>query len=68
MLDDIYGFLMRWLPRYEQNDRSYMTVAIGCTGGQHRSVVIANVVGERLSRENLPFTMTHRDLAQAAGV
>jgi len=38
MLDDISRFLNDWLPRYEKNDRTYMTVAIGCTGGQHRSV------------------------------
>ena len=33
MLDDIRGFLENWLPRFEANNRSYMTVAIGCTGG-----------------------------------
>jgi UPF0042 nucleotide-binding protein len=38
---DIYTFLQRWLPRFDAENRSYLTVAIGCTGGQHRSVFLA---------------------------
>ncbi len=38
MIDDIRGFLERWLPHFQAENRSYVTVAIGCTGGQHRSV------------------------------
>lgn len=40
MIDDITAYLNKWLPRIEQENRSYVTVAIGCTGGQHRSVYI----------------------------
>lgn len=46
MLGDIQGFVERWLPAYIHDSRSYLTVAIGCTGGQHRSVYVA----ERLAR------------------
>ena len=42
MIDDIAGFLERWIPEYQRTNRSYLTVAIGCTGGQHRSVYITD--------------------------
>jgi UPF0042 nucleotide-binding protein len=66
-LKEFRGFLGFLLPRFQREGKTHLTVAIGCTGGQHRSVVIANVLGEYLSQENLPFTLTHRDMAQAAG-
>ncbi len=44
MLTDIQTYLDRWLPKFEENSRSYMTVGIGCTGGQHRSVYIAEAL------------------------
>lgn len=62
MLDDIYGFLMRWLPRYEQNDRSYMTVAIGCTGGQHRSVYITEELVARLLKAGVDVQKRHLEI------
>jgi UPF0042 nucleotide-binding protein len=66
-LSEFRSFLDFLLPRFQREGKTHLTVAIGCTGGQHRSVVIANVMGEYLSQENLPFTLTHRDMAQAAG-
>lgn len=46
MYEDIVGFLERWIPEFIKTNRSYLTVAIGCTGGQHRSVYLV----ERLAR------------------
>jgi UPF0042 nucleotide-binding protein len=47
MAADIQRFIAAWLPAYVRDNRSYLTVAIGCTGGQHRSVYLA----EWLARE-----------------
>ncbi len=66
-LNHFHGFLDYLLPRFQREGKTHLTLAIGCTGGQHRSVVIANVLGEHLSQVNLPFTLTHRDLAQVSG-
>ena len=46
MLADIIGFLTRWIPKHQVNNRSYLTIAIGCTGGQHRSVYLTNRLAE----------------------
>lgn len=62
MLDDITRFLLDWLPRYEANDRSYMTVAVGCTGGRHRSVYIVERLTQRLRAEGHPVQVRHRQL------
>lgn len=62
MINDIEHFLRRWLPQFEQNNRSYMTVAIGCTGGQHRSVYIAQSLSERFSPDYPNVQVRHREL------
>ena len=61
MLAQIEGFLARWLPAYEQDQRSYLTVAIGCTGGQHRSVYSAEQLAARF-RHRIPTLIRHREL------
>jgi UPF0042 nucleotide-binding protein len=54
------------LPRYEREGKSYLTVAIGCTGGRHRSVTVAAVLAERLRADTgLPILVFHRDVARA---
>ena len=49
MVDDIAGFIERWLPAYINQNRHYLTVAVGCTGGQHRSVYVAEELGRRFA-------------------
>ncbi|GLU32909.1 RNase adapter RapZ [Trinickia caryophylli] len=66
MIDDIYSFVMKWLPRFRDDNRSYLTVAIGCTGGQHRSVFIAETLASRLARE-ATVIVRHRDAPVAPG-
>ncbi|MDF1781606.1 MAG: RNase adapter RapZ [Alcanivoracaceae bacterium] len=63
MLDDIFSFLIKWLPRFEKNDRSYMTVAIGCTGGQHRSVYITEELVTRLLKEGIDVQKRHLEIS-----
>ncbi len=59
MTDDIYRFVASWLPSYVNDNRSYLTVAIGCTGGQHRSVYIAEQLASRF-RETARVLVRHR--------
>ena len=59
MVDDIYAFVASWLPSYVNDNRSYLTVAIGCTGGQHRSVYIAEELARRF-RETARVLVRHR--------
>jgi UPF0042 nucleotide-binding protein len=59
MVDDIAAFLSKWLPRYTEDTRSYLTVAIGCTGGQHRSVYIVEQLAKRFS-DHRPLLVRHR--------
>jgi len=55
------------LPRFQEEGKTHLTLAIGCTGGQHRSVVITNTLGQHLSQGNYPFTLSHRDMPRSAG-
>lgn len=64
MIDDIQNYLEKWLPSYESNNRSYMTIAIGCTGGQHRSVFICERLGALFSNKIPNVQIRHRELSQ----
>jgi len=59
---DIEGFLDRWLPRYRDSNRSYMTIAIGCTGGHHRSVYLANRLFQHYREQYPGIHIRHREL------
>jgi UPF0042 nucleotide-binding protein len=62
MIADIHRFLLSWLPQFEKENRSYITVAIGCTGGQHRSVYIAEQLRNAFTGEAMPVQIRHREL------
>ena len=60
LVEDIQAFLQRWLPRFMLDQRASITVAIGCTGGRHRSIYIANQLADRF-RSEYPVVVRHRD-------
>jgi len=62
-MDDIESLLTNWIPRYWAADKSYVTVAFGCTGGRHRSVAAAVEMAERLRNAGFAPNVRHRDLA-----
>lgn len=62
MCDDIGRFLENWLPAFDADNRSYLTLAIGCTGGHHRSVYTANRLAERFRKIMPNVQVQHRDL------
>ena len=57
----IQTFVQTWLPHLERNNRSYLTIAIGCTGGQHRSVYLAQTIGESLAKSHANVKIRHRE-------
>ncbi len=62
MIEDIQAYLTKWLPSFEDNNRSYTTIAIGCTGGQHRSVFIAERLTEHFKQLYKNVQARHREL------
>ena len=63
-LERFEGLLLSLLPAYEEEGKSYLTVAIGCTGGRHRSVAIAEEVARRLQERGYAVRVGHRDLGR----
>lgn len=60
--DDLIHFLERWIPRFEIDGRSYLTVAIGCTGGQHRSVFMVDKLFNYFQAQSYNVLSRHREL------
>lgn len=67
MFDDILHFLTRWIPEYVSFDRSYLTVALGCTGGWHRSVYMADRLATALKKIHDPVLTRHSQLPARTG-
>ena len=62
MLEDIQGYIGRWLPCFARDNRSYLTVSIGCTGGRHRSVYFVEMLAAHF-RPQTQVLVRHRELA-----
>ncbi|HED13423.1 MAG TPA: RNase adapter RapZ [Gammaproteobacteria bacterium] len=62
MFEDISKFFARWLPAFTQEGRSYVTVAIGCTGGKHRSVYLAQKLANYFTTHGHNVQLRHREL------
>jgi len=56
--------LIYLLPRYQREGKSYLTIGIGCTGGRHRSVMVANSLGRELKQRGFDASVTHRDMSK----
>ncbi len=63
MFQDIVTFLDKWLPHFQDNNRSYLTVAIGCTGGKHRSVYLSERLARYYSGQQSTVQVRHRELS-----
>lgn len=64
-LGKLKGLLDYLLPRYQREGKSYLTIALGCTGGRHRSVMMANALARTLERQGREVRVRHRDLRLA---
>ena len=62
MFESIYQFLATWIPRFEKENRSYMAISIGCTGGKHRSVYLAERLTAAFLKQRDNMSLRHRDL------
>jgi UPF0042 nucleotide-binding protein len=62
MQQDIIKFLETWLPQYQDSNRSYMTISIGCTGGQHRSVYLCEQIGQYFINIYNNVQIRHKEL------
>lgn len=62
MISDLINFLNKWLEQFRASNRSYMTIAIGCTGGHHRSVYVCESLGKHFKKLNNNVQIRHREL------
>ncbi|ROH85826.1 RNase adapter RapZ [Pseudomethylobacillus aquaticus] len=64
MYEDIQQFISRWLPSFVHDHRSYLTVAVGCTGGQHRSVYLVEKLAAHFQQQQQKVLVRHRQLGE----
>jgi UPF0042 nucleotide-binding protein len=62
MFTSIFQFLNLWIPRFEKENRSYMTVSIGCTGGRHRSVYLVEKIAAEMQQDRSNVSIRHREI------
>lgn len=62
LLNDIQQFLDTWIPKFISDNRNYMTIALGCTGGQHRSVYLAEKIAQHFQKKYQNIQIRHREL------
>jgi len=65
MYQDIFGFFEHWIPAYVDFNRNYLTIALGCTGGQHRSVYLAEKLATALASQHDRIVIRHNELSLA---
>jgi len=65
VVEDIIALFKRLLPRYAREGKSYLTISFGCTGGQHRSVYMAEKIGHEVEQMGYPVSVGHRQLSGA---
>lgn len=63
-LDRLKGLFAMLLPAFSREGKSYLTIAVGCTGGRHRSVVVAEELGRMLDQLGFPASVNHRDVTK----
>ena len=63
MFSDIQTFVERWLPRFEGENRAYLTVSVGCTGGRHRSVFLCEMLASHFNSKRDNVSLRHRELS-----
>ena len=63
-LEKFYSLLNFLIPKYIEEKKSYFNIAFGCTGGKHRSVVMANEIATHLEKENLDIRLNYRDMGK----
>jgi UPF0042 nucleotide-binding protein len=61
-LKDFYELISFLIPQYQKEGKSQLTIAVGCTGGRHRSVTIINALSELLKKQKLLLNIRHRDI------